>query len=380
MLKLLILFYATVSALATVAIPTATLFGFALVARPVRMPGRLLNRWSFLRDRTASRVENLINEAEGALDGMGVQHPTQWGEAELKVWDLAERGRRVVSVSLLLLCLTTIGTGALLTTLVEHRWDMALEIWLPSYAFLLLTACYVQLDLVAVRRGRSPAYAQWAAVSTLVACQTQADDCQATSVTTAELGRNVKRLSAALITYAQFGVSHEPGPRAALLAQCAGMSQQLEGAFVASLRDRSKVTMLAQHIVHLIEALGRQEPLSMVPSAECAPAASVPVEGPVPWRMVMAHFLAFLTGLGLIAGSRALGLSADYLILLAPLIYLVVQTPYLTTGRIPIALRHLPRLTAPIPEPASENEVRNSSSDGSATSVRPLLPTPQRND
>ncbi|MFD4946899.1 hypothetical protein ACFWNT_31330 [Streptomyces sp. NPDC058409] len=325
-------------------------------------------------------MRTLIHEAEGALNGLGIQNPKQWGEAELKVWDLAERGRRVVSVSLLLLCLITVCTGALLTALVEHHWDMAMEMWLPSYAFFLLTVCYVQLDLIAIRRGRSPAYAQWAAVSTLVACQTQADESQATSVTTAQLSRNVERLSDALITYAQFGVSRKPGPRAALLTQCAGMSQRLESAFEASLRDRSQVRVLAKHIVHLIDALGRQEPLNMVSSAESAPAESVPAEGPLPWRMVMAHLLAFLTGVGLIAGFKALGLSAEYLLLLAPLIYLVVQIPYLATGRIPTALRHLPRLAAPMPEPASESEVRTSDSDASADVPRQLVPVPQRHD
>ncbi|MFD7291593.1 hypothetical protein [Streptomyces sp. NPDC059863] len=157
-MKLLLHFYAVVSALATVLTPTAVLAGFVFVARPVRKPGRLLNQMSFPQGRTDTRVRTLIREAEGALNGLGVQHPKQWCEAELKVWVLAERGRRIVSVSLLFLCLITICTGALLTMLVEHQWDMATEMWLPSYAFLLLTVCYVQLDLIAIRRGRSPAY------------------------------------------------------------------------------------------------------------------------------------------------------------------------------------------------------------------------------
>ncbi|MEU1278511.1 hypothetical protein [Streptomyces sp. NPDC005805] len=325
-------------------------------------------------------MRTLIHEAEGALNGLGIQHPEQWGEAELKTWDLAGRGRRVVSLSLLLLCLIAIGTGALLTMLTEHRWAMAMEMWLPSYAFLLLTALYVQLDLIAVKRGRSPAYAQWAAVSTLVACQTQADENQATSVTTAQLSRNVDRLSDALLMYAQFGVSRKPGTRAALLTQCAAMSQQLESAFETSLRDRSQVRVLAEHIVHLIDALGRQEPLNMVPAAESAPTESVPVGGSLSWRMVLGHLLAFLTGVGLIAGFKALGVSAEYLLLLAPLIYLVVQIPYLATGRIPIALRHLPRLEAPMPEPAPDSEVRTSDSDASADVPRLLVPTPQRHN
>ncbi|WP_240981471.1 MULTISPECIES: hypothetical protein [unclassified Streptomyces] len=268
----------------------------------------------------------------------------------------------------------------MLTMLVEHQWAMAMEMWLPSYAFLLLTAFYVQLDLIAVKRGRSPAYVQWAAVSTLVACQTQADENQATSVTTAQLSRNVDRLSDALMTYAQFGVSRKPGTRAALLTQCAAMSQQLESAFETSLRDRSQVKVLAEHIVHLIDALGRQEPLNMVPATESVPAESVAVGGSLPWRMVLGHLLAFLTGVGLIAGFKALGLSAEYLLLLAPLIYLVVQIPYLATGRIPTALRHLPRLAAPMSEPSAESEVHTSGSGTSADVPRSLVPVPQRHD
>ncbi|WP_274561928.1 hypothetical protein [Streptomyces spiramyceticus] len=322
----------------------------------------------------------LIREAEGALNGLGIRHPKKWGEVELKLWALAERGRWAASVSLLLLSLITIFTGASLTALVEHHWDMAMEMWLPSYAFFLLTVCYVQLDLIAIRRGRSPAYVQWAAVSTLVACQTHADESKATSATTAQLSRNVERLSEALITYAQFGVSRKAGPRAALLTQCVGMSHRLENEFEACLRDRSHATALAEHIVGLIDTLGRQEPLNMVPPGESTAADSVSVEAPLPWRMVLGHVLAFLTGVGLVAGFKALGLSAEYLVLLAPLIYLVVQIPYLATGGVPIALRHVPGLATPPSEPGSENEPQVSGADTSAAAPPPLVPVSRRHD
>ncbi len=65
----------------------------------------------------------------------------------------------------------------------------------------------------------------------------------------------------------------------------------------------------------------------MVPAAESAPPESVPVGGSLPWRMVLGHLLAFLTGVGLIAGFKALGVSAEYLLLLAPLIYLLPTSP-----------------------------------------------------
>ncbi|MFE7545194.1 hypothetical protein [Streptomyces platensis] len=379
-MKFLVHFYAAISALATVVTPTAVLAGFALVARPVRKPGRLIDRSPLLRRRTDTRVRALVREAEGALNLLGIQHPTKWGEAELRIWDLAERGRWAVSVSLLLLSLITICTGALLTALVDHHWDMAMEMWLPSYVFFLLTVCYIQLDLIAIRRGRSPAYVQWAAVSTLVACQTQRDDSRATSSTTAQLSRNVERLSDALISYAQFGVSRKSGSRSALLTQCGSMSHRLESGFEACLRDRSRVSALAEQIVGLIDALGRQEPLNMVPPEDSTSVGSVPVEAPLPWRMVLGHLLAFLTGAGLILGFKALGLSAEYLVLLAPLIYLVVQIPYLATGRAPIALRRLPHLTPPFSDPGSENEPHTSGADTSADPPPPLVPVPRRHD
>jgi hypothetical protein len=384
-LELLVHFYATVSALATVVTPIAVLVGFAFVARPVRKPGRLIN-YFFLRGRTEVRARALISEAEGALNGLGIRHPKKWGEAELKLWALAARGSRAVSVSLLLLSFITILTGALLTMLVRHHWDMAMEMWLPSYAFLLITMCYVQLDLIAIRRGRAPAYVQWAAVSTLVACQTHADKdgdgdtTGASSATTAQLSRNVERLSDALITYAQFGVSRKPGPRVALLAQCVGMSRRLESNFEACLRDRSHVTVLAEHIVSLIDTLGRQEPLNMVPPAESASANSISVEPPLPWRMVLGHLMALLTGVGLVVGFKTLGLSAEYLVLLAPLIYLVVQIPYLSTGRVPGALRHVPRLTTPPPESGSESASHTLDVDNSADAPPSLMPLPRRSD
>ena len=378
MLNLLLHFYATVSALATVLTPTAFLVGFVFVARPVRKPGWLIDRTPFLRRRTDVSVLTLIHEAEGALDELGIEHPKKWGEAELKLWALAERGRFATSVSLLLLSFTTILIGALLTALVKHHWNMAMEMWLPSYAFFLLTVCYVQLDLIAIRRGRSPAYVQWASVSTLVACQAHADESRTTSATVAQLSRNVERLSDALITYAQFGISRKAGPRAVLLAHFVGMSRRLEGDFQACLRDRSHVTALAKYIVTLIDALGRQEPLSMVPPAGSASADSVSVEAPLPWRMVLGHLLAFLTGVGLVVGFKALGLSAEYLVLLAPLIYLVIQIPYLATGRIPIALRHVPCLTTPTPETTSESVAHTLGAGPASDAPQSLVPVPRR--
>ncbi|MFJ6541397.1 hypothetical protein ACIQMP_12195 [Streptomyces sp. NPDC091385] len=365
-MKFLIHFYASVSALATVVTPTAMLAGFVLVARPVRKPGRVINQTPLLRKCTDARIRVLICDAEGALDGLGIRHPKKWGDAELKLWALAERGRWANSVSLLLLSLITILTGALLTALVKHHWDMAMKMWLPSYAFFLLTVCYTQLDLIAIRRGRAPAYVQWAAVSALVACQAHADGGQTNPATTAHLSRNMERLSDALVTYGQFGVSRKHILRAALLAQCAGMSHRLEKAFEACLRDRSQVTALAEHIVCLIDTLGRQEPLNMVPQAESRSTDAVSTEPPLPWRLVLGHLLAFLTGVGLVVGFKALGLSSEYLVLLAPLIYLMVQIPYLAIGRIPAALRHIPHLTTP--PPGSESDA-NASADAPPSHV-----------
>ncbi|WP_018544448.1 hypothetical protein [Streptomyces sp. LaPpAH-108] len=325
-------------------------------------------------------MESLIYNAQNALTALGVQHPEKWSKSELLTWHLAKRGRFAVSATLLLLCAITICTGALITALVKHQWEMASQMWLPSYALFVLTAGFAQLDRVATQRGWPTAYVQWAALQAILACRPRPDDDHAASMATSELSKQVERLGVALVTYALFGISRRSELRAALLPHCVRMSQQLDDAFEASLRDHSQVKVLAERIVHSIDILVRQEPLSLAPSPEPTSGESMPTEPPIPWRMVIAHLLALLIGAALIEGFKVLGFSAEHLLLLTPLIYLVIQIPYLSTGKVPNALRHLPRLGSTVPTPSPEGEPSPLEAGASGNVPRPLTPTPQSHD
>ncbi|MBZ2409814.1 hypothetical protein HX747_23270 [Streptomyces sp. L06] len=296
------------------------------------------------------------------------------GWVELKVWYSAELTRRAFSVSLQLLCLITICAGGLLTVLADKRWDMATELLLPSYAFILFTVFYARLHLFADRRWLSSSYVQWAAVSTLIACQDQAGDGRATPLNPAQLIRKLETLGDALTLYAQFGFSRSPGVRSVLLGVFTTVTHRLESGFVACLRDRSRVPDLAEQVEGLIDALGRGEPLSVVSPGEAESVRSVSAEEAIPWRMVLGHFLVFIAGVGLILGFDALGIDAGYLPLLVPLLCVVVQIPFLVTGMVPTALRHPPRPAGPFTDAGTESE---SSTSGAGTAEdRPsaLLP------
>ncbi|MFJ3745668.1 hypothetical protein ACIPV8_16615 [Streptomyces albidoflavus] len=375
-MEFLKVFYPAIFALSVVAAGSTVLAGVVLLVRPAMNPGRLISLFPIPCGRADVRVRALVHEAGGALNRLGIQHPAKWGEFELKVWVLAERGRRSVSLSLHLLCLITICAGGLLTVLVDRRWDMATELLLPSYAFVLCTVLYARIDLVATRRGSASAYLQWAAVSALVACQVQRCGNQVTSSTTVQLSRKVETVCDALTTYSQFGVSGSPVVRSVLLNSCAVISRRLESGLVACLCDRSRVSDLAEQVVELIDALARQEPLSVVSPEGVESVGSAPVEMPIPWRIIIGHFLVFLSGVGLILCFVSLGVGVEYLTLLAPLMYLVIQIPFLVTGKVPDALRHPPRLTVPFADPGSESEPSISGAGTTEDRSSTLMPLP----
>ncbi|MFD8125113.1 hypothetical protein ACFV3T_29335 [Streptomyces albidoflavus] len=78
-MKLLREFYAAVYAFSMVATGVAVLAGLLLLVIPVRNPGRMIGLLPILRRRTDARVRALVREAEGALNGLGIQRSTDWG-------------------------------------------------------------------------------------------------------------------------------------------------------------------------------------------------------------------------------------------------------------------------------------------------------------
>ncbi|MFD5933294.1 hypothetical protein [Streptomyces sp. NPDC060333] len=299
--------YALIFSVAAVCIGGRLLADVPLLAFPVHRPGAWLRRFHAPHRRARRHVEELVQKSQASLLRLGVQPPDRWLRAVLR-WRLAERGEWWSSWVLALLALTALTLGLMLAAAAESHLQALLWVFLPSLSLQWLVVLHVRLSNIAVRRGSAEANLYRAAVDVLLACGTHHRQPRTTS--TVDLVRCVRRLRRALVCYARFGLPRCAQGRARDVAQAMILDRAFAEAIDSVLADRRQLAALASRVVDLMNALARQEPLSLV--GDDGAVVDVLEVGRTfkSWQAAGVVFLAFSVCSGVALGFQSLGLES----------------------------------------------------------------------
>ncbi|WP_412076853.1 hypothetical protein ACLF6K_17185 [Streptomyces xanthophaeus] len=300
--------YASIFSVAAVCIGGRLLADVPLLAFPVHRPGAWLRRFHAPHRRARRHVEELVQKSQASLLCLGVQPPDRWLRAVLIRWRLAERGEWWSSWVLALMAMTALTSGLMVAAAAESYLQALLWVFLPSWSLQWLVVLHVRLSDIAMRRGSAEANLYRAAVDVLLACGTHHRQPRTTS--TVDLVRCVRRLRRALVCYARFGLPRCAQGRARDVAQATILDRAFAEAIDSVLADRRQLAALASRVVDLMNALARQEPLSMV--GDDGAVVDVLEGGRTfkPWRAAGVLLLAFSVCSGVALGFQSLGLES----------------------------------------------------------------------
>ncbi|OKI12048.1 hypothetical protein [Streptomyces sp. CB03911] len=324
-----------------------------LMTRTRRRSGRLLRRVGRFESNAERRAALLGEQAQRAVEDLRLPMPAGLGHRRLLAWEAAERAQVWATLPLAVaagFALALAGTVVIMAGAsgISIRWAL-----MPAVALYVLLMLLLRIDTVAVRRGESSGFLARAAAKAIAACGAHvlAEELD----TDRRLEERVAALNSALLAHAEFGVSRRAKLRRTLLGQSSAMVAEIDESLWVALRDRTRTTELALLALRVQTAADRGEMLSLV-SVEAGRAAEREhVARTVPWGMIAAHMGALIVGCGVIAATQALGMDPGLVGYVVPAILVVMQIPYVFTGRVPAVLRNpAVLLQAPaVTEPAS---------------------------
>ncbi|MFE2126801.1 hypothetical protein [Streptomyces amritsarensis] len=300
--------YASIFSVAAVCIGGRLLADVPLLAFPVHRPGAWLRRFRAPHRRARRHVEELVQKSQASLLCLGVQPPDRWLRAVLMRWRLAERGEWWSSWVLALMALTALALGLMLAAAAESHLQALLWVLLPSWSLQWLVVLHVRLSDIAMRRGSAEASLYRAAIDVLLACG--AHHRQPRAMSTVDLVRCVTRLRRALVCYARFGLPRCAQGRARDVAQATILDRAFAEAIDSVLADRRQLAALASRVVGLMNALARQEPLSLVGGDGAVVDVLEGGRTFKSWRAAGVLLLAFSVCSGVALGFQSLGLES----------------------------------------------------------------------